>query len=94
MKKRKLCLIMSALLMSIVSCNGSNVNDPSSNLENTSEDSSLSEESSLDIDYSLPFAEEFIGDYNRPGLYEKNGSEHLMPETQKETGMEINVEDY
>lgn len=94
MKKRKLCLIMSALLMFIVSCNVSNVNDPSSNLENTSEDSSLSEESSLDIDYSLPFAEEFIGDYNRPGLYEKNGSEHLMPETQKETGMEINVEDY
>lgn len=42
----------------------------------------------------LPFSTMFDGDWNKPGLYEKDGTEHVMPEPQEETGMTINVLDY
>ncbi len=40
------------------------------------------------------FLDLFKGDWNMPGLYEKDGSEHTMPAPVTETGMEINVLDY
>ncbi len=40
------------------------------------------------------FADLFKGDWNMPGLYEKNGAAHIMPEPIKETGMEIDVTEY
>ncbi len=40
------------------------------------------------------FADLFKGDWNMPGLYEKDGKAHQMPEAVQETGMEINVADY
>lgn len=40
------------------------------------------------------FADLFKGDWNMPGLYEKNGAAHTMPQPVAETGMEINVMEY
>lgn len=43
---------------------------------------------------SSSFTDLFKGDWNKPGLYEKDGSEHTMPQPQAETGMIVNVTDY
>lgn len=43
---------------------------------------------------SEQFSDLFTGNWNMPGLYEKDGKAHEMPETVKETGMEISVTDY
>ena len=86
MKKRYLFLI-SFLFLGLVSCN------TTGNTDNTSGNSGQSSIDLGDIG-NLPFSSKFIGDWNQPGLYEKDGSEHTMPETQKETGMEISVADY
>lgn len=91
MKNKKLYFVLLSSLIIMSSC-GNNVVNSNESHSNESENNNSS--TSLDIDNSLVFANKFIGDYNRPGLYEKNGVEHVMPEIQKETGMEINVEDY
>ncbi len=47
----------------------------------------------LDAKYEQ-FADYFVGDWNQPGLYDKNGSSHTMPEAVKETGKVISVLDH
>ena len=91
---KKQILILSLLFLSLASCANSKTSS-SSNSYN-SDSFSTSEDFSLDLgdDSNLPFSDKFYGNWNRPGLYEANGQEHIMSKTQEETGMEINVVDY
>lgn len=82
MKKQILFLIATLFLLPLTSCSQQNT---SSNNNQTSENNEYE---------GLPFEERFNGDYNRPGLYEKDGTAHTMPKIQEETGLEINVVDY
>lgn len=46
------------------------------------------------LDETTLFADYFTGDWNKPGLYEKDGTEHSMPEHVKESGNTLSVIDY
>ncbi len=47
----------------------------------------------LDANYEQ-FADYFVGDWNQPGLYDKNGAVHQMPAPVEETGKVISVATY
>lgn len=53
-------------------------------------------ESETPVDTSIPqeISAKFAGDWNRPGLYEKDGKSHKMPQIQQQSGMVIDVTDY
>ncbi|MCM1130868.1 MAG: right-handed parallel beta-helix repeat-containing protein [Roseburia sp.] len=78
MKKIVLCGLSFLLVFSLVSCKKENEKNPTPPLSEKYKE----------------FEDLFTGDWNTPGLYEKTGQEHTMPQTILETGMEINVLDY
>ncbi len=82
MKKILLCGLGLILATSLFSCKPTDEPDPTPGPT-----------PSIDEKYKQ-FEDLFIGNWNMPGLYEKNGQAHEMPETVKETGMEISVTDY
>lgn len=90
--KKKILLILSSLFVTSL-CSCSNKTSESASSSNNS--NNTSENSSSESPYEgLDFASRFQGDYNRPGLYEKDNKAHVMPSFVKEDGMEINVADY
>lgn len=89
MKKMRLGIVFLSLVV-LCSCGKTVKSEISSN-------SSQSESSGSDVlPTNLPeeITAKFKGDWNMPGLFEKNGVAHKMPQIQQETGMEIDVTDY
>lgn len=86
MLKKVVFILFSALLVTyITSCGLSEDTKPTSTTESLP---------NVEESYHEEIGDLFTGNWNRPGLYEKNGNEHIMPNMVEESGMIIDVTDY
>ncbi len=82
--KKKLSFFLAILsIFTLISC-GKNDKDNNDNTGGNDGDGQV----------KVDFEDLFKGDWNRPGLYDKDGNAFIMPEEIKEEGMENNVVDY
>lgn len=96
MKHIHLIILLFALIFGLFAC-VSSPSEPTEKTEPTDVDCALNPfdpSCIVDIPQGKDYEVLFSGDWNTPGLKNKDGSDHIMPEPVEKTGITLNVTDF